>query len=180
VIRVDDEIALAPLVRANAQDYANLVAGESTHLAAFLPHLGEQATPEGLLAYLDRVEERVRRGEWIDLTVQVHGTIAGAIGLYDVDRERGRADVGYWLARKYAGRGIMTRALRALCAHAFAERGLSRIRLYSAVDNEASRALAERVGFRFVRILPRRLPSAHGVVDAALYVLRRDDAVGQS
>ncbi|HTJ27163.1 MAG TPA: GNAT family N-acetyltransferase, partial [Candidatus Limnocylindria bacterium] len=109
-----------------------------------------------------------------------HGTIAGAIGLYDVDRERGRADVGYWLARKYVGRGIMTRALRALCAHAFAERGLSRIRLYSAVDNEASRALAERVGFRFVRILPRRLPSAHGAVDAALYVLRRDDAVGQS
>jgi ribosomal-protein-alanine N-acetyltransferase len=58
------------------------------------------------------------------------------------------ATLGYWMGEPYAGRGYMTRAVRAACAYAFEKQGMHRIEAACLPNNEPSKRLLERVGFK--------------------------------
>jgi ribosomal-protein-alanine N-acetyltransferase len=58
------------------------------------------------------------------------------------------ASLGYWMGEPYAGKGYMTRAVRAACAYVFDKQGLHRVEASCLPTNEPSRRLLERVGFR--------------------------------
>lgn len=58
------------------------------------------------------------------------------------------ASLGYWMGQPYAGKGYMTRAVRAACAYVFEKQGLHRIEASCLPTNEPSRRLLQRVGFR--------------------------------
>jgi RimJ/RimL family protein N-acetyltransferase len=57
------------------------------------------------------------------------------------------SEVGYWLAPAARGRGAMTQALSAVCSFAFDRLGHDVVKWEAIVGNEASRRVAERVGF---------------------------------
>uniref|UniRef100_A0A942Y915 GNAT family N-acetyltransferase n=1 Tax=Neobacillus citreus TaxID=2833578 RepID=A0A942Y915_9BACI len=84
--------------------------------------------------------------------------LLGIINLFDIDPDRGTAEVGYWLAAEGRGRGIMTDAVTAVLDHAFLPApegglGLFRVQWTAAPENVGSRRVAERVGFRFEGVL---------------------------
>jgi RimJ/RimL family protein N-acetyltransferase len=58
-----------------------------------------------------------------------------------------RAEVGYWLAKPFWGRGIMTAVVRRLCRHAFEEFGLVKITAHDFAHNPASARVLEKSGF---------------------------------
>ena len=58
------------------------------------------------------------------------------------------ASLGYWMGEPYAGKGYMTRAVRAACVYVFEKQGLHRVEASCLPTNEPSRRLLERVGFR--------------------------------
>ena len=60
----------------------------------------------------------------------------------------GAAEVGYMVAPWLRGQGVATRALRLTCRWGFNVLGLEVIQWRAIIGNDASRALAERVGFR--------------------------------
>ena len=81
----------------------------------------------------------------------------GVIGLRIQDDDC--SEVGYWLAPGARGRGVMTQALSAVCEFAFGRLGHDVVKWQAIVGNEASRRVAERVGFEIgppVRGLLRR------------------------
>lgn len=57
------------------------------------------------------------------------------------------AYLGYQLARRHEGHGLMTEALRAVVAHAFGEMRLHRLMANHVPENERSRRVLERLGF---------------------------------
>ena len=61
----------------------------------------------------------------------------------------GALEVGYWVRRSAAGRGIARRAAAALVRHAFGAHGAQRMELWTLVGNAPSIAVAERLGFRY-------------------------------
>jgi ribosomal-protein-alanine N-acetyltransferase len=58
------------------------------------------------------------------------------------------ATLGYWMGEPYAGQGYMSRAVRAAIAYGFEKQGLHRIEAACLPNNEPSKRLLERVGFR--------------------------------
>lgn len=75
-------------------------------------------------------------------------TLVGAITLSNV--RRGVADtgtLGYWIGRRYAGRGLATAAVRRLVAFAFEDLGLHRVEAACVPSNEASRRVLLKAGF---------------------------------
>jgi len=58
------------------------------------------------------------------------------------------ATLGYWMGEPYAGKGFMTRAVRAACAYAFEKRGFHRIEAACLPTNAPSKRLLERIGFK--------------------------------
>ncbi|MCQ9165627.1 GNAT family N-acetyltransferase [Arthrobacter sp. STN4] len=104
------------------------------------------------------------------------GRIIGTLSLRDVrhTRDGGSAAVGIKLLAAGRGRGSATRAVGLACDYALGVLGLSVLHWHTTVGNHASRALAERCGFRLAAEIP-----GHGHVDGHLaggWVLVREAA----
>jgi RimJ/RimL family protein N-acetyltransferase len=99
--------------------------------------------------FLASAEEQRRQGTGLALAVSPADSegLLGAIGLRAVDRENGRAEVGYWVGREQRRRGIARRALRLVADWALTQGGLARVAAHAHVENVASHRVAERAGF---------------------------------
>ncbi|HFE66121.1 MAG TPA: N-acetyltransferase, partial [Chloroflexi bacterium] len=83
------------------------------------------------------------------ITRRGEGALLGSCGFFLRPARPGLAELGYELARPYWNQGIMTEALRACLTYAFTVRGLSRIEAQILPENEASRRVLEKLGFRW-------------------------------
>jgi RimJ/RimL family protein N-acetyltransferase len=75
--------------------------------------------------------------------------VSGSVSLHSIDRLQGDAEIGYWTAPAARGRGMATRAVDAVCRWAFGALPIDRIELCHAVENTASRRVAEKAGFTY-------------------------------
>jgi len=91
--------------------------------------------------------------------------------LYDVDHERERAGLGYWLAPDARGRGAATHTPRLLAGWAFPAVGLKRIKLTYGSDNYASQRVAERCGFLCESVLRSEMVFKGGRRDSVTFSL---------
>lgn len=102
--------------------------------------------------------------------VAVDGVAVGAIGyVLQHDVERVSAEVGYWLAEDFWGRGIATEALRALTAHAIAAHGLTRLFAVPFASNTASCRVLEKAGYVREATLRRSAVKGGVVIDQQQY-----------
>jgi RimJ/RimL family protein N-acetyltransferase len=99
------------------------------------------------LQWLASLPAQMRRGASLPLAVTdaADGTLLGSIELRM--QGEGRAELGYVIAAWARGRGTGTRALRLLASWGFDALGLERLEVLAQPGNEASQALASRVGF---------------------------------
>lgn len=114
--------------------------------ASFRDPLGEfePLTAEDIAEYR---EEVVRGDDGVTLLVCVDGDPVGLCFLFDEDPRRGVAELGYWLVPDAEGNGYATEAAGLLCGYAFDERALHRLTARVYADNDASRAVLDRLGF---------------------------------
>ena len=102
--------------------------------------------------------------------ITVSGEAVGGIGLVlHEDIERCSAEVGYWLAQPYWGRGILTVALKAFTHYAFNEFELTRLYAVPFLGNLASIKVLEKAGYQCEGIMRRSAIKDGQVVDQALY-----------
>jgi RimJ/RimL family protein N-acetyltransferase len=73
--------------------------------------------------------------------------LIGSFGITDFEWDDFRAEIGYWVAGGARRRGVARRAVRLLCAWAFAELELVRLEILPDVRNVASIGVAEACGF---------------------------------
>ena len=98
----------------------------------------------------------------------------GSIGAFRQSNIHFRtAELGYYLAREYWGRGIVTEAVRQLCERVFAQTDILRIYAEPFSDNVGSRRVLEKAGFQLEGILRRNACKNGRVLDMALYSLTR-------
>jgi len=80
--------------------------------------------------------------------IAVEGEAAGSVGfVLHRDVERVSAEIGYWLAEPFWGRGITTEALIAVTRHAVAAHGLTRIFAVPFAWNAPSCRVLEKAGY---------------------------------
>jgi RimJ/RimL family protein N-acetyltransferase len=82
------------------------------------------------------------------IVLKSSGKIIGMMGLRNLDKFVKKADVGYWLGKKYWRQGIATEALEAIVKFAFRRLKLVRLQAGVAVENKASANLLKKVGFK--------------------------------
>ena len=117
---------------------------------------------------------RWRDGTVLEVAIVEDARLIGATHL--AFHEEWRASVAYWLARNARGRGLATRAVRLLLRWAFdAFDELVRVELWSIVGNEASDAVARRLGFVEEGILRSRLPVRGSLRDVRCFSLLRGE-----
>jgi RimJ/RimL family protein N-acetyltransferase len=119
----------------------------SPYLPEHARHFTEQMVPQG----------------WADGSVFTfgfflpEGDLLGTIGT--VMRAPGEAEIGFWVTKEHRGNGYVTEAALAVARWAFTRLAVDRLEWRAEVGNNASRAVAERVGFTLEGTLRSALDS---------------------
>jgi ribosomal-protein-serine acetyltransferase len=169
-LKVDDEISLVLAEERHAQAMTDLIVRNQARLARWEPWAEHPATLDGTRAYIRAALDDFVRGRQISTILALDGgrQFIGRCGMR-INPHMGSGDIGYWIDGDYEGRGITSRAARALVSCVFDELGLSKVELRTSVANARSRALAERLGFTFEGVMPGGLQFMHRADDVALY-----------
>jgi ribosomal-protein-alanine N-acetyltransferase len=110
------------------------------------------------------------QGQPVNWAIREDNALIGAFGFKDVQIGKShRAEIGYWLAKRYWGQGIMTAVVRKACAHAVAEWGLVKIVAEVFADNIASAQVLEKCGFEQEGYLCKHYLRDARYLDARLY-----------
>ena|SRR5579871_6248731 len=113
--------------------------------------------------------------------IAVDGSAVGGIGLmlHD-DVERVAAEIGYWLAEPFWGRGIMSEAVRAMTQYAIRTHQLTRVYALPFEWNRASCRVLEKAGYTLEGRLRRSAIKNGRVIDQFLYafVVSESDSAG--
>jgi RimJ/RimL family protein N-acetyltransferase len=122
--------------------------------------------------FRDRIPELRAHGVLFPYVIEdsTDGSILGGVTLRHFDPMRGVIEVGYWLFPQARGRGLATRAVRAVAREAFAS-GLWRIEANVRIGNDASERVLERAGFSREGVKRRLLRHGGERVDATCFSL---------
>ena len=72
----------------------------------------------------------------------------GAVGYFPNDN--GDTEIGYWVGRPWWGQGFATEATRALIHYCFTNGGMASLACCHFIDNDASRRVIQKLGFKSV------------------------------
>jgi RimJ/RimL family protein N-acetyltransferase len=126
---------------------------EVSKMLSWDPHKDRSET----VAFLERVIAARTEGTSIAWAIVFEGQVVGVISIDGIRWEfrawrMDKAEIGYWLGRPFWGRGLMSEAATAALRFAFEMLGLHKVTIGCVEGNEASRAIIEKLGFRFLAI----------------------------
>ena len=99
---------------------------------------------------LQTMDERIEGNAGINWAVswrQEPDSFLGVIGLFRLDADNHRGEVGYMLATPYWGQGLVSELLPVVMQYGFSTLGLHSIGAVIDPDNHASRRVLEKSGF---------------------------------
>lgn len=107
--------------------------------------------------------------------------LLGAVTLDNIRRGPAQAGtLGYWTGAPFARQGYMREAILAVVHHAFARLDLSRIEAACLPENQASRALLEKTGFKYEGVAQSYLQIDGRWRTHVLYAALRSDRRGKA
>lgn len=102
-------------------------------------HVPTPYPADGALTWYGHVDAERRAGRSEVFAILGDDAFAGVISLTGIDREAGRAQLDYWVAVAWQGRGIATQAAALAIVHADTILHLRELRSTCLIDNHASR-----------------------------------------
>jgi ribosomal-protein-serine acetyltransferase len=176
-IDLGDGLVLDLTTVADAAPAYDVVVAERGRLREWLPWVDATTDLAIEQEFLRGIERVNALGAGLNATIREHGEFCGFVGLR-VDLTHRSAEIGYWLAERCTGRGVMIRCVAAMFDAGFTRLGLHRLELLAATGNTRSRAIAERLGMRFEGIRREAEELPIGFVDLAMYALLVQDWPG--
>ena len=169
--QIQDGVYLKLLEERHAPAAFAAVDQDREHLGEWLPWVDQTTEVDYTAAFIQTSLEQFARNEALAAGIWCGEEFIGGIGTHKIDWLNRKVEIGYWIASRFQGRGIITAACRALIDHAFGEWKLNRVEIHCADGNEKSCAIAKRLGFQFEGVL-RKAQLVNGeYLDIRVYAL---------
>ncbi len=166
---------LVSFTRADTPAVLDLVSRNREHLDRWLRWSGTLRRTEDVEAFLGMFEAKQEAGDGFHCGIFDDGMLAGGLVCWHIHPQNRNAEVGYWLGREFLGRGLATRAAAEGIRYLFEDIGLNRIEMQCGVENRASRAIPERLGFTLEGVRRQSHWITDRFVDHAVYGLLREE-----
>ncbi|MGH9768353.1 MAG: GNAT family N-acetyltransferase [Blastocatellia bacterium] len=147
-LKLDDGLELRLLEERHAEAVFAVVDRNRAYLRQWLPWLDVSVSPDDTRSFIKKSLNEFANGERLDTAIWNHGQVIGGISYNFIDWPNRIAHIGYWLASDHQGKGVMTKACRAMVDYAFGELKLNRIEIRCATGNTKSCAIPQRLGFK--------------------------------
>jgi ribosomal-protein-serine acetyltransferase len=145
------------------------------HLRPWLPWVDRSASVADTYAFIRESLGRLAQDSTFDAGIWRLGELVGMIGLFHGNTRHRNVEIGYWLAEGAQGKGLVSKACRAMTSYAFGSLGVERVVIRAATGNTSSRAVAERLGFAHEGTLRRNEWLYNRYVDHESYSMLRDE-----
>lgn len=110
--------------------------------------------------------------ETFAFAIIVDGKAVGSIGVFRQGNiHRQTAELGYYIAEEYWGKGIMTEAVIQICEYVFEKSDIIRIYAEPFAYNAASCRVLEKAGFQYEGTLRSNAVKNGKVIDMKMYAL---------
>ncbi len=110
--------------------------------------------------------------ETFAFAITVDGKVIGSIGVFRQGNiHRQTAELGYYIAEGYWGKGIMTEAVKQICAYVFDNSDIIRIYAEPFAYNTASCRVLEKAGFQYEGTLRGNAVKDGKIIDMKMYSL---------
>ncbi|MBH1988537.1 MAG: GNAT family N-acetyltransferase [Myxococcaceae bacterium] len=93
--------------------------------------------------------EFIQQSQNRDFGIWNDGTMIGVVGHHAINWRHKHAEIGYWIAQDWQGKGLVQQAASSLIAYLLHQYQLNRIEILCTVHNQRSRKLAEKLGFTY-------------------------------
>lgn len=174
---------LRPLEPPDYEPWSKLREGSRSFLSPWEPTWPpDDLTRAAFRRRLRRHAEEIERDESYPFLIfdEANDGLLGGLTLGQVRRGVAQAaTLGYWMGAPHAGRGHMSRAVRAAVGFGFAALRLHRIEAACLPHNIASVRLLERIGFRHEGYARAYLRINGQWQDHVLFALLESDAIGR-
>ena len=114
--------------------------------------------------------------ESFSFAITVDNMVIGSIGIFRQDNiHRQTAELGYYIAEEYWGKGIMTEAVKQICEYVFNKSDIIRIYAEPFAYNIASCRVLEKAGFQYEGTLRSNAVKNGKVIDMKIYSLLKTE-----
>lgn len=168
-ILVEDNLVLELTAQKHAAGLFNAVDSNRLHLSAFLPWVANMQSVADFNNYIQHCETLYELKTDISFVIIADNKIAGRIGIHHIHAQNKTGAIGYWIAKEFEGRGIVTKCCRALIRHGFEQMNLHRIEIKAAVKNLRSQAIPQKLGFTKEGVLRQAEFVNNHFIDITLY-----------
>ena len=172
-IRVDEQIELALIGHQHAQPLYEIIDQNREFLERWLPWVDNTKAVSDTEAFIRSSLHDYADGKSMTCVIEYNQVAVGVISYNSINHNLAKVEVGYWLAAKYNGKGIVTRCCQFLIHYAFESLAMQKVQIAAAEENIASRAVIERLGFTLEGIVSRAESINGRVVDHAVYGLSK-------
>ena len=108
--------------------------------------------------------------------ITTEGKVIGSIGVFRQGNiHRLTAELGYYIAEEYWGKGIMTKAVKQICKYVFDNSDILRIYAEPCAFNAASCRVLEKAGFQYEGTLRSNAIKNGKVIDMKMYSLLKSE-----
>lgn len=173
------QLQTAPLLlrRCLPSDAANVreLAGdpEVARTTLNIPHPYEAGMAEAWIAHLEAAWTRGTKFGYAIVEAKT-GDLAGTCTLLH-DADHARAELVYWIGKRFWNRGYATQAATVLVAEGFRSLGLERIHAAHFASNPASGRVMEKIGMRQEGVLRRHVQRLGVFHDLVQYGMLREE-----
>lgn len=168
-----DGYALRELGDGDADELHALIERNRARLALWISWAADQ-TLDDTRAFIARARSMEQNETGLSRAILAAGRLAGVVGI-TVDTANHSAAIGYWIDAASEGRGAVTAAVGALVDDGFQRWQLTRAEIRADVENRASCAVAERLGFQLEGVLRQAYRVGERYSDDAVYSLLASD-----
>lgn len=149
-IKVDKDIELVQPEVTYAEALFNVLDHNRAYLREYLSFIDYVTEVEHETQFIKMMLSRQAEGTGRLFLIFINGSLQGTIDLHAISNEHKKAEIGYWISESYSGKGITTKAVRAICDFGFNTLDLNKISLIADTENKGSNKVALKSGFTFV------------------------------
>jgi ribosomal-protein-alanine N-acetyltransferase len=167
VIKVDDELVLRQITYDDSQEYYEYM--QDSDVIRYVP---EECIPRNMERVKEEIEYsmdlfRYRRSIYWVIAKKDSNKLIGSCGFNYWNRDHCRGEISYDLNKKHWGKGIMSKAIKAVLGFAFTQMELHRVEATVTPTNQASLKVLKKAGFKKEGVL-REQKLLHGKFEDAI------------
>jgi len=149
-IQIDGQLSLRQVKSDEAGKLFDIINTDREYLGKWLPFPAFTNTVQDSADFINSTIKKRINGSEYGFGIILNGELIGHTSLMHTNDDKD-PEIGYWIASKESGRGIVTRTASALTNFGLNELGLEKIIIKADTKNIGSNRVAEKLGYKLDR-----------------------------